>query len=994
MQSRVLYRGLLGLLLALSSATAVNGAGPDFDTAIAPTLCEHCLDCHSGSKPKGGLDLSRRGALLAGGKTGEVLAPGKPDESRLWDLVRRDKMPPKKPLSAVEKTRLHDWIAAGAPWGTDPIDPFRITTAKRAGYDWWALQPLARRAPPVPRNPEQARNPIDAFLLDKLAARGLSFARPADQRTLIRRLSFDLRGLPPTPEDVAAFERDPAPDAYERLVDRYLASPQYGVRWARHWLDVVRFGESNGFEFDEPRPNAWPYRDWVVNALNADLPYDKFVRLQLAGDLLYPDDVGAVAATGFLVAGAYDTVGQTQQSQAMRRAVRQDELEDLVGVVCQTFLGLTANCARCHDHKFDPIRQTEYYQLTAALGGVRHGERDLPKDHRQTAPLRRRVAELEAERAALEGPVRARILAERGSETTPPVPLALWDFEGDLSDPVSGLGGTPRGEAQLTTDGLRLNGKTGHVVTMPLRKDLQAKTLEAWVRLDRLDQRGGGVVSVQTNNGAVFDALVFGENEPGRWEAGSNSFVRTQSFHGEAETQADHRAVHIAVVWAEEGTIRAYRDGKPYGKPYQTACPPRFRAGEAEVLFGLRHSPPGGNRLLAGVIRGARLYDRALSDAEVAAAAAVVVSPEAITAGLPEGKRARYRALRAAIQEQRASLARQAGRVYAVTPRQPQTAHLLLRGDPARQGPVVVAGALSAVAGPDASFGLPPDAPEGERRCQLAAWITDPKNALFGRVIVNRLWQHHFGNPLVETPNDFGFNGGRPSHPELLDWLAGKLAADAWRLKSLHRLLVTSAAYQQAATWDGAAARIDAGNRLLSRHSPQRLEAETIRDAILAAAGRLDLHLGGPSFLDVRATQAPGTPAMLYVPADLDDDGPQRRTLFRRWSRGGRNRLLDAFDCPDPSTTAPNRAVTTTPLQALAMLNNAFVLQMAKDFARRIRDDAGNEVDAQVRRAYALAYGRAPAADEAALARRFVAAQGLAAFARVLFNSNEFLYVD
>jgi hypothetical protein len=931
--------------------------------------------------------------LLAGGKKGKVLSPGKPDESLLWDLVRRDKMPPRKPLNVAEKAALRDWIAAGAPWGTDPIDPFRITTARRAGYDWWALKPRTRRAPPVLREPGQARNPIDAFLLDKLAAHGLGFARSADRRTLIRRLSIDLLGLPPDPDEVAAFERDPAPDAYERLVDRYLASPQYGVRWARHWLDVVRFGESNGFEFDEPRPNAWPYRDWVVNALNADLPYDEFVRQQLAGDVLYPDDTGAVAATGFLVAGAYDTVGQNQQSEAMRRVVRQDELEDLVGVVCQTFLGLTANCARCHDHKFDPIRQSEYYQLTAALGGVRHGERALPEDGRRTTPLRQQIADLQAQRAALEGPVRARIKAERRSGAAP-TPLARWDFEVDQRDPAGGLDGTTHGQARLTPDGLRVDGKTGYTVTVPLRKDLRAKTLEAWVMLDRLGQRGGGVISVQNTDGTVFDALVFGETEAGRWEAGSNNFVRTKSFQGPAETEAHRRPVHVAVVWAGDGTVRAYREGKPYGTPYRTTNPKLFRAGQAQVLFGLRHEPPGGNRLLAGVIRRARLYDRALSETEVADAAADVVEPEAIATLLSEGVRARYRELRATILEQHALLARQTGQAYAVTPRQPETAHVLMRGDPAQPGQVVAAGALDALVGLNAAFGLPPDAPEAERRQRLAQWISDPRNPLFGRVIVNRLWQHHFGTGLVETPNDFGFNGGRPSHPELLDWLAGELAAQGWRLKSLHRLLVTSAVYRQAGTWNAAAARVDAGNRLLWRHSPRRLEGEAVRDAVLAAAGRLDLRLGGPSFLDFRATRAPGTAAMLYVPTDLDNDRPQRRTLYRSWTRGSRNHLLDAFDCPDPSATAPNRAVTTTPLQALAMLNNAFILQMAEDFAGRIRREAGEDLDAQLSRAYALAYGRAPDEDEAALARRFLATQGLAAFARVLFNSNEFLYVD
>ena len=335
---------ILAALLLTASLPAAEGI--DFDRQVAPLLVQHCIDCHGGPKPKGGLDLGRRGTALAGGKGGPVLVPGKPEESRLWRRVAAGEMPPKKPLAAAERQLLRDWIAAGAGWGTDPIDPFQVTTARRAGYDWWALQPVRRPAPPPVLDTAWVRNAIDNFVLSRLEARGLHPAPEADRRTLIRRLSFDLLGLPPAPEDVAAFIADAAPDAYERLVERTLASPQYGERWARHWLDVARFGESNGFEFDEFRGNAWPYRDWVVESLNRDLPYDEFVRLQLAGDVLRPDDPDAVRATGFLVAGSYDTVGQTQQSQAMRRVVRQDELEDLAGTVGQTFLALTVNCAR------------------------------------------------------------------------------------------------------------------------------------------------------------------------------------------------------------------------------------------------------------------------------------------------------------------------------------------------------------------------------------------------------------------------------------------------------------------------------------------------------------------------------------------------------------------------------------------------------------------------------------------------------------------------
>ena len=364
---------LAAVVLVVDSATV---RGDDFDNAIAPLLARRCLECHNRTEKKGGLDLSSEKTMLAGGESGEVLVPRKPEESLLWERVSKREMPPKKPLSEDEQQVLRRWIAGEAKWGTDPIDLFRFTSENRAGYDWWSLQPVKR--PPLPKVAGELweQNPIDRFVLAGLAARGLAPSAPADKRVLIRRLSFDLLGLPPDPADIDAFVADDSPDAYGHLVERYLKSPHYGERWGRHWLDVVRFGESQGFERDKLRPNAWPYRDWVISAFNDDLPYDEFVRLQLAGDVLRPEDPRGTIATGFLVAAPWDEVGQTQQSAAMKAVVRQDELEDLLAATGQTFLGLTVNCARCHDHKFDPITQAEYYKLAATLAGCRHGERE------------------------------------------------------------------------------------------------------------------------------------------------------------------------------------------------------------------------------------------------------------------------------------------------------------------------------------------------------------------------------------------------------------------------------------------------------------------------------------------------------------------------------------------------------------------------------------------------------------------------------------------
>ena len=371
-----------------------------FDESIAPLLAGRCLECHNSSDKKGGLDLTTAAAAQAGGDSGTAMIAGKPTESYLWERIAADEMPPKKSLDAAEKELIKNWIAAGAAWGTSPIDRFRFTTSTRAGYDWWSLEPLKAYPIPAVRNESWLRGSIDRFVLAKLEAVGLAPSVEADRRTLLRRMAFDLTGLPPTPEDVAAFVADPDPLAYEKWADRLLASPHYGEHWAQHWLDVARFGESNGFEYDEPRRSAWPYRDWVIDALNRDLPYDEFARQQLAGDVLSPGDSEAIKATGFLVAGAYDTAGQNQQSAAMKAVVRQDELEDLVGTPCQTFLALTVNCGRCHDHKFDPVRQQEYYQLTSAFGGVRHGEREVSTDE-DRAEFARRKARLEAEIEAI-----------------------------------------------------------------------------------------------------------------------------------------------------------------------------------------------------------------------------------------------------------------------------------------------------------------------------------------------------------------------------------------------------------------------------------------------------------------------------------------------------------------------------------------------------------------------------------------------------------------
>jgi hypothetical protein len=978
----------------------------DFDRDIAPLIAQRCLTCHSGEEAKGELDLSSRAAAMAGGESGIAIDREHPEQSPLWEYINSDQMPPKKPLSASEKELIKTWLTHGAIWGSEIIDPFRFSTDARAGMDWWSLQPLSNPRPPDHPVSTGASNPIDAFIAAKLAESGLSPSPGPDKKTLIRRLSFDLLGLPPTPDEIKAFLADTSKRAYEHLVDRYLASPHYGERWARHWLDIVRFGESNGFEYDQPRDNAWPYRNWVIGALNQDLAYDQFVRMQLAGDILYPNDFEAAAATGYLVAGPHNTT--LPANDKMRMSMAQDELEDLVGNVGQTFLGLTVNCARCHDHKFDPISQREYYQLAATLTGVTHGERSVHVD--LSGEQQHRLAEIEValkqkrtEFASIEQTARTAVLANRTEgEVLLPEPtqaMAAWEFEDDLKDSFGKLDATVYGGAKIEDGCLVLNGKTAYAATSPLAVDLREKTLEVWVQLATLEQRGGGVISLQTLDGGTFDAVVFGEKEPQRWMAGSNSFVRTKSFDGTEEFDAKDQFVHIAIVYQADGTIIGYRDGALYGTSYQSGSLAPFPAGNSQILFGLRHGSAGGNRLLSGRIQRALLYDRALTPDEIAASAAAAdknyVSQGQMLAQLSNDEAANYHRLSdevTTLQSEKDGLIKlQQQKLYTCVSNNPGVTHVLNRGDVGRPVDDVSPAGLSAVSGGLPDFGLAPDASDADRRRKLADWVTHRDNPLFARVMVNRLWQYHFGQGLVTTPSDFGFNGGQPSHPDLLDWLAQRFREESYHLKPMHRLIVTSATYRQSSALNESAALIDAGNRLLWRKSPQRLEAEEIRDAVLVCTGQWNSTVGGPGYRDIRHFQFKGS--NFYESIDETSPESRRRTIYRFTARGGRNPFLDTFDCPDPSVTTPMRAATTTPLQALALMNNSLVFQMADEFANRMARESGDATDAQIRQVYLVAYGREADAHEIQAAKAFVEEHGLASFCRVILNSNEFLYV-
>ena len=801
---------------------------------------------------------------------------------------------------------------------------------------------------------------------------------------------------------VDRLQTDASPAAFASIVDELLDSPRYGERWARHWLDLARFGESQGFERDKSRPNSWRYRDWVINALNDDMPYNEFARMQLAGDVMPEARREGVIATGFLVAGPWDEVGQNQQSAAMKAVVRQDEMEDYVGTVGQTFLGLTTNCARCHDHKFDPIRQSEYYALSSALDGVRHGDRDITPPEiieaakKRSGEVRKRLKSIHDEMNQIRKPAERAVIAESKKSGLGLIrqPIAHWDFDEDLKDRFGMLHGEAKGGAVLEDGALVVDGKKAHVVTKPLNFTIREKTFSVRVTLDNLQQRGGGVMSLYKPRDRVFEAIVFGEREPGKWMRGSEFFRRSRDVDAAMEVEADQQPVHLAISMAIDGTTQIYRNGKPYGSAYHAKAAPAFGSGDW-IAFGIRLFPVGGNRMLAGKIHEASLYDRALDGSEMHALAqgAEFVTEQQIVQQLSPAQRQRLGQLKKEadqLGEMDLSIRRES--TYAIKPSQPkQPVRLLLRGNPATPGDVVAPKGIESIKGLRDDFGLPADGPESERRLKLAEWITHQDNPLFARVIVNRIWHHHFGVGFVNTPNDFGFTGGRPTHPELLDYLASRLIESGWSLKAIHRMIVSSEAWQQATIENEHFASQDAENRLLWRGSRIRLDAETLRDSMLSVSGQLNETRGGPSYQDFKTFNFNSQFYEMLDPAGREFN---RRTIYRMIIRSGRNRMLDAFDCPDPSATAPKRSVTTTPLQSLSLMNHSFVLRMADHFAARTRSEVGDDIDDQIDRVVRLAWCRSPSDSERDLLKQFVTEHDLASLCRVIFNSNEFLYVD
>ena len=997
-QTAIAWTGLVGIHVALVAATALGSeASPKTSGGEVSTVLQKCQVCHRGVGAMAGLDLSSREGVLLGGSSGPALEPGESGQSLLYEKVRSGEMPPSDPLSKAEVDVVRRWIDQGAVWPAGDQD------ASQAGGDspeplWWSLKPVHRPAVPVVKQAPWVRKPIDAFILAALEERGLEPSPPASREVLIRRATLDLLGLPPTPGEVEAFVSDTSPRAYENLLSRLLASPHYGERWGRHWLDLARFGESQGYERDKIRDHAWPYRDYVIRSFNQDKPYARFVLEQLAGDVLQPRTRDGIAATGFLVAAPWDEVGHTQQSDVMRARVRAVEMEEMVGTVAQTFLGMTVNCARCHDHKFDPISQRDYYRLKACLDGIRAGDRpwltpaETAAHKERTEPLRDGIRRLKRRLAQLQDEVRERVLRKRGIAPQPvPGPIARWTFDLDGTDSL-GDGHLFLESGAVVEEGAIRFKDDARGRSETLTVDLAERTLEAWVRISERHQELW-VFKVEATDSPLargrFDAIYY-HSKSRSWRNLSEFKNRTVDPEVPKESETGI-PIHLAITYDSQGRIRIYRQGllysaqDPEGEGPESALQVYARD-RARIAFG-----DG-----TGTVEEARLYDRPLTSEEIAAsfrAGIQRVTPEEWNAEANSQERFTRDELleEVARQERLLEGAPPVPLVYAVRTYRAAPPVVMERGDPATPGDPVVPGGLLAIASPEPEFGLPPDGPETQRRLRLAQWITDPDHPLTARILVNRVWHYHFGRGIVSTPNDLGFNGGRASHPELLDWLARYFLRQGGSLKQLHREIMLSNTYRQSSGFRTVAAETDAENRLLWRFSPRRLEAEVIRDSLLAVSGRLNREPGGPGF---RPFEVRFFNSHFYDLVDSADPPMRKRTVYRIVVRSGHDPMLEAFDCPDASSKAPRRSHTTTPIQALALMNSPFVLRQADHLAGRLRRALPGDSAGQIDLAYRLALGRPPNPQESGRAAAHAGDQGLESFCWALLNSSEFLYLN
>jgi hypothetical protein len=872
---------------------------------------------------------------------------------------------------------------------------------------WWSLKPIAKTAPPAVPSEKFAdwpRTPIDRFILAKLLEKGLEPAPAADKRTLLRRVSFDLSGLPPTPEQIDAFLADTSADAYENVVERLLSSPAYGERWARHWMDVAHYAETHGHDQDRPRPHAWPYRDYLIRSFNSDKPYARFVQEQLAGDVLFPNDPDAVVAMGFLATGPWDesSLRDIREDTIDRQIARYLDRDDMVTTALSTFVSTTAHCARCHDHKFDPIAQKEYYGLQAVFAGVDKAERAYDTDPRLAAK-RKELSQEKVRLQALRGGADPSLLAPAVQAE-----VAAWEkkvaagvIHWTVLDPATMKSANGATLTKLPDHSVLSGGKRPDtdVLSLSAQTDLQAVT---GVRVevltdDSLPHKGPG----RQDNGNLHLNEFQARAAP---KGNINESKQVPLKNPAADFNQDGWTVGMAIDGNPKTAWGIYpKVGQPHRAVFEFERPFGFREGTT-FIFVLEQTH-GGGHLIGRVRVSVTTAPQPLTAAEVL--------PDTLAAILatPAGQRT---------DKQRAELAlhileQKVDREIATLPPQevvysatgdfkpdgsfkpagkPRPVHVLKRGDVNKPGAEAKPGALECVPGLEAHFRLADPENEGSRRAALARWMTDPKNVLTWRSIVNRVWHFHFGRGIVDTPGDFGHMGAKPTHPELLDWLASDFLEHGGSLKHLHRLIVTSAAYRQSSRHEPRFAEIDNDNRYLWRANRTRLDAEEVRDAVLLAAGRLDRTMGGPSVQQFN--MSPGvhvTPVVDYQGFDVDRREMGRRAVYRFVFRTLPDPFMEALDCPDSSQLTQARNVSVTAPQALALLNDKFMVRMSEQLAARA-SKTGADLPARVSAVYRFALGRGPTPKEESLLTEYARKHGLANLCRMVLNCNEFVFVN
>ncbi len=973
----------------------------DFARDVAPIFERRCISCHDASTKKGSLDLTSHASALAGGDSGAVIEPGKPAESYLLDSIRaaanaKPEMPKSGlPLTAKEVATIETWIAEGAKWPEGKT----LVDKSLADLAWWSLEPMKRPTIPdlAPAQTKLVRNPIDAFLLAKLQEQGLTYNPEADRRTLLRRLFFDLVGLPPSPEEVEAFLKSEDPQAYEKLVDDLLSRPAYGERWARHWLDIVHYADTHGYDKDQLRPNAWPYRDYVIRSLNSDKPYRQFLEEQLAGDVLYPGTADGIEALGFISAGPWDFVGHAEvpETKIDGMMARNLDRDDMVTTTMNVFCSLTTQCARCHNHKFDPVSMDDYYSLQAVFSALDRADRKYDAD----ATVAKKRMELTQSVVAIEKRItdHQSSLASDASEEIAKIDERMKALTAMLR------GESPRSEFGYHS-GLTNNQSEAKWVQIDLAK---SETIERLVIIgchDDFNNIGAGFgfpirYRVEISEDAKFQAGVTTIID--RTESDNrNPGIAPQQFDIDRKQGRFVRITATKLAPRQNDFNFALAEVQVYG-----ASGVNLAAGKSVQGYDTIEAPPRwrASNLVDGIYMG----EGAEASGELKQLAA---SREKIVeaATTPEW-RTQLASLKADLAKQQADLAALPPQqtVYSGTIHtgggtfsgtggrggKPRDIFVLDRGEVTKPLRPVGPGTVPVVPSLPSRFDIPADAHESARRVALAKWIGHNDNPLTWRSIVNRVWQYHFGRAIVDSPNDFGRMGQLPTHPELLDYLAIEFRDGGGSIKSLHKQILLSTAYRQSSATHADGNEKDADNTLLWRMNRKRIDAECVRDATLVLAGKMQTQMGGPGYWDFVLEKPQHSPHYEYQKQDPDDVKTHRRSIYRFIVRSAPDPFMESLDCADPSLLVDKRNETINALSALTMLNNKFMVRMSEHLAERIAEEHA-QPEAQTRRLYQLALAREPSAGELAAVTAHVKQHGLASSCRMMLNLSEFVFMD